>query len=72
MLRWSATTWRKLEAVRDRIFHSAGTGERYVLETMEKEIGMAAVSAHWRVPLRIDEVAQMAPTADVRLRRGRP
>ena len=34
-------------------------------------IGMAAVAVHWRRPLRLDEVARMAPTPEVKRREGR-
>lgn len=34
--------------------------------------GDKVVAAHWRKPLRVDEVNRMAPTSDVRLRQGRP
>jgi len=30
------------------------------------------IAVHWRKPLSLAEVNQMAPTEDVRLRRGRP
>lgn len=71
MLRWSPTKWRKAEAVRDRIMRGIGTDEPYVCEEMTAVLGARAVSVHWRKPLRIDEVAQMAPTPEVRDRPGR-
>jgi len=49
-----------------------GTDEPFILEDMTGLIGMRAVSAHWRKPLRIDEINQMAPTAEVKARPGRP
>lgn len=45
--------------------YGVGTNEVYVLEN-------GAVSAHWRRPLRIDEINRMAPTEEVRARPGRP
>ena len=49
-----------------------GTDEPYIMEEMTDAIGMRAISVHWRKPLRIDEVAQLAPTAEVLARPGRP
>lgn len=49
-----------------------GTDEPYVMEEMTRELGERAISVHWRKPLRIEEVAQMAPTPEVRARPGRP
>lgn len=72
VLRWSPTTWRKLEVVRDRIMFGLGTDEAYVMEEMSKEYGMRAVSVHWRKPLSIAEIGRMAPTAEVKARPGRP
>lgn len=31
-----------------------------------------AIAAHWRKPLRVDEVNQLAPTPEVNARPGRP
>jgi hypothetical protein len=64
--------WRKAEATRDRVMFNLGTGEPYVVEEMTSWLGERAVSVHWRRPLRVDEVAQMAPTEEVRARPGRP
>ena len=36
------------------------------------EVGIAPRTMQWRKPLRVDEVARMAPTPEVRERRGRP
>ena len=36
------------------------------------EVGMAPRTLQWRKPLRVDEIARMAPTPEVRERRGRP
>ncbi|MFL5288041.1 MAG: hypothetical protein ACJ8AW_45525 [Rhodopila sp.] len=49
-----------------------GTDEPYVIESMEKLTGMHAVSIHCRRPLALVEVNQMAPTAEVLQRPGRP
>lgn len=48
-----------------------GTAEPYVEEDMSAVIGLRAVSVHWRKPLRVDEIAQLAPTPEVRSRPGR-
>lgn len=48
-----------------------GTDEPYIMEEMTDMLGERAVSVHWRKPLRIDEVAQMAQTEEVRARQGR-
>lgn len=49
-----------------------GTDEPYVMEEMSAQIGERAISVHWRRPLRIDEITQMAPTPEVKARPGRP
>lgn len=73
VLRWSATTWRKIEAARDRIMFKTGTDEPWFFdEEFYGEYKDEAVAAHWRKPLRIDEVNLMAPTEEVRARQGRP
>jgi hypothetical protein len=36
------------------------------------QVGRSPVTAQWRKPLRLDEIARMAPTPEVRERRGRP
>jgi hypothetical protein len=48
-----------------------GTDEPWVVEEMSGELGMRAVAAHFRRPLRIDEIARMAPTPEVLTRPGR-
>lgn len=59
--------WRKVEAVRDRIMRGVGTDEPLI-----EAIGEGNVrTMQWRQPLRIDEVYRMAPTPEVRERRGR-
>lgn len=72
MLRWSPTKWRKAEAARDRVMFGCGTDEPYHMEEMTQMLGEHAVSVHWRKPLRIDEVNQMAATPEVINRPGRP
>lgn len=42
------------------------------MEEMSHVVGTAAISIHYRKPLRVDEVNQMAPTPEVRQRAGRP
>ena len=49
-----------------------GTDEPWVTEEMSNQIGDLAVAVHYRRPLRVDEVARMAPTDEVRERPGRP
>jgi hypothetical protein len=71
VLRWSPTKWRKAEAIRDKIMRGIGTTEAYIMEEMTDVLGDRAVSVHWRKPLRIDEVAMMAPTDEVKQRAGR-
>ena len=67
--------WRKLEALRDRILSGCGTDEPWFLEDpkmFQGETGRVMISAQWRKPLSLAEVAQMAPTSEVRQRPGRP
>lgn len=62
-----------MEAVRDRLMHGAGTGEPWFYdEEFYGEFSDWAIAAHWRKPLSIMEVNQLAPTAEVRGRPGRP
>jgi hypothetical protein len=49
-----------------------GTDEEWVTEEMSAQFGMRAYAVHYRRPLRIDEIARMAPTTEVRERPGRP
>jgi hypothetical protein len=72
VLRWSPTKWRKAEALRDRIMRGVGTDEPWVTGEMSKQCGELAVAVHYRRPLRIDEVARMTQTEEVRARLGRP
>jgi hypothetical protein len=60
-----------MEAVRDRIMRGIGTDEPWVVEEMSAVIGARAIAVHYRRPLRIDEVNQMAPTDEARVRPGR-
>jgi hypothetical protein len=62
-----------MEALRDRLLHGVGTEEPWFLdEEFLHDFAGKAVAAHWRKPLRIDEIAQMADTPEVRQRPGRP
>jgi hypothetical protein len=71
VLSWSPTIFRHAEALRDRVFRGAGTDEPFIYEDMT-DINPATIIGTWRKPLRIDEIAQMEPTAEVRARPGRP
>lgn len=71
VLRWSPTKWRKAEGLRDRIMRGAGTDEPWHVEELSRQLGILAFAVHFRKPRRIDEVARMAATPDVRERRGR-
>lgn len=48
-----------------------GTDEPLIVPEGE-EAALLQVTRQWRKPLRIDEVARLAPTPEVRERRGRP
>ena len=67
VLRWSPTLHRRIEAMRDRIMRGVGTDEALIPDELPTR-----VTRQWRKPLRIDEVARMAPTPEVRERKGRP
>lgn len=67
VLSWSPTTWRKMEALRDRILFGTGTSEPFIAE----EVARVGVAMHWRKPLSLAEVNRMAPTQEVRERPGR-
>lgn len=72
---WSRTTWRRVEALRDRILFGHGSGEPWIPEDWAKaegETGMTFKAMHWRKPLSMIEVNRMAPTPEVRQRPGRP
>jgi hypothetical protein len=68
VLSWSRTVHRKIEHIRDRIMRGIGTDEALI----EDLSGVTLVTRQWRRPLSIVEVNQMAPTQEVRERRGRP
>jgi hypothetical protein len=68
VLRWSRGLMRQVEAARDRVFAMCGTDEP-VIEAIGEG---AVVTMQWRKPLALTEVARMAPTPEVRERRGRP
>jgi hypothetical protein len=78
VLRWSPSKWRKAEAIRDKIMRGVGTDEPWIMDEpsevdaiTRRDTGRPAISGQWRKPLRVDEVAQMAPTPEVRDRQGR-
>lgn len=71
VLRWSATALRQMEAIRDRIMRGLGTAEPWVIEHMGAQLGERAIAMHYRRPLSIEEVNQMAPTPEVLARPGR-
>jgi hypothetical protein len=66
VLRWSPTLKRRIEHIRDRIMRGLGTDEPLIPEDIR------GIAHHWRKPLSIPEINQMAPTPEVRERRGRP
>lgn len=51
--------------MRDEIMRGVGTGEDFIREDGNSTI-------QWREPLSLIEINQMAPTAEVRARQGRP
>ncbi len=63
---------RRIEAVRDRIMGMCGTNERLIPVGADEFPAGRPVTMQWRKPLSILEVNRMAPTAEVRERRGRP
>ena len=66
---------RKMETLRNSIMRGCGTDESWFMEDaaeQEAETGRRSIAAHWRKPLRIDEVNLMTPTPEVRERPGRP
>jgi hypothetical protein len=60
-----------MEAMRDRILFGLGSPEP-VIPVEGEERAMLSVTMQWRKPLSIGEIAQMAPTPEVRAREGRP
>jgi phage-related protein len=63
-------TVRKVEMIRDRIMSMCGTTER-LIEADDFLANHVRVTMQWRKPLAIEEVARLAPTVEVRERRGR-
>lgn len=62
-----------MEAIRDRLMFGCGTDEPWFFDAeFYGDHRAAAVAAHWRKPLRIDEVNLLAPTPEVLARPGRP
>ena len=59
-----------MEAARDQIMRGVGTLEPWFRDIPDFP-GHEALSVQYRRPLRIEEVAQMAPTSAVRERKGR-
>lgn len=78
MLRWSLTERKHVERTRDRIFRGVGSEETLIpvndheMAARLAIIGLQPISAQWRKPLSIMEINRMAPTAEVRERKGRP
>ena len=76
--RWGPTVHRKIEAARDRILRGLGTDEPLIdaagelAELAAMMPGYQPRSRQWRKPMRVDEIAQLAPTPEVRARPGRP
>lgn len=66
VLRWSPTQHRLVENARDQVFAMCGTAEP-VIE--EREL---VATRQFRKPLSLEEINRMAPTPEVRERRGRP
>jgi hypothetical protein len=61
---------RKAKALRDRILDKLGTTEP-VIEELARN-GPGSVAPHWRKPLSLVEINQLAATPEVRRRPGRP
>jgi hypothetical protein len=60
-----------MEALRDRLLFGLGSPEP-VIPVEGEERAMLIVTMQWRKPLSISEIAQLAPTEEVRTRPGRP
>ena len=61
--------------MRDRIMRDTGTSEPFIAEDVQEMAAVLGVSPramHWRKPLSIPEINRMAPTSEVRERKGRP
>jgi hypothetical protein len=66
-------TMRRVEAICERIMHMCGTREALIeVDAGGFASGHQPVTRQWRKPLSIEEVARMAPTEEVRERKGRP
>jgi hypothetical protein len=63
--RWDRTLRRKAEHICEKILRHLGTNESVIHEP-------GTVAPHWRKPLRLEEINELAPTPDVRKRKGRP
>jgi hypothetical protein len=64
---------REIEAMKDRIYAMCGTDEAAIEADIQEFPALnTRVTMQWRWPLTIAEVAQMAPTPEVRERKGRP
>lgn len=61
---------RHAEAARDRVLRNIGTNK--VIEPAGAELASITSTRQWRRPLREDEIARLAQTAEVRARTGRP
>lgn len=78
VLSLSLTKRREMDHLRDTVFRGIGTDEPVIEEDLQRMAGELRmdpgmiVSRQWRKPLRIDEIAQMADTPEVRARPGRP
>ena len=70
-VRWTLTTRRRMSIIRDRIMSMCGTDEPLIAPDGE-EAAMLRVTMQWRKPLAVSEVNRMAPTPEVRERKGRP
>jgi hypothetical protein len=73
VVRWTRQITREIEAIRDRIYAMCGTDEPVIEADIQEFPALnTRVTRQWRWPLTIAEVAQMAPTPEVRERKGRP
>jgi hypothetical protein len=70
VLRWSPTIHRRVERERDRILAMCGTSEP-VIEPQDERAFLTS-TRQFRKPLSIEEINRMAPTPEVRARKGRP
>ena len=68
LVRWTGNHWTRAEAIRDKVMAGLGTDEPFILETFEKQSGIAP---HWRRPLSVSEIGRMGVTDAVRQRPGR-